>query len=141
MKDNNYSKQIKVTVNSEKVFHALNEGLNIWWGKTSNTTYVKGGQFTITFENGYWWTFKIIEYSPNKELIWKCVDGEPLFNKEWIGHILYWSIDGKNNETTINFHQTGLNPEIHCYEVCSKTWDMFISENLKKHLENLNDFA
>ena len=111
MKDNNYSKQITVSVNTEKVFKALNEGLNMWWGKTSNTAYKKGGQFTITFENGYWWTFKIIEYTPNKELIWKCVDGKPDFNKEWIGHTLHWTIDEINKATTINFHQTGLNPK------------------------------
>lgn len=135
MKDSNYSKQIIVSANSETVFQALNLGLNSWWGEISNAIFCEGGHFTITFENGYWWTFKIMEYLPNKELIWKCIDGEPDFNKEWFGHILQWTIDENANKTTINFHQTGLTPELHCYDVCSKTWTMFISERLNNFLE------
>lgn len=135
MQDNNYSKTIEISTTPKNVFKALNEGLNTWWGKISNEKFKNEGQFTITFENEYWWTFEILEYIPNKELVWKCVDGEPDFNKEWIGHILHWTIEGNKTKSTINFQQTGLTPELHCYDTCSKTWDMFISEKLNTFLE------
>lgn len=130
----NYSIQIEVTSNSIQVFEALNKGIDKWWGKTSNSQFEPNGQFTVTFENGYWWTFKIIKYSPNKELIWKCIDGEPEFNKEWIGHQLYWKIEEKENKTLLNFKQIGLTQKLHCYQVCSSTWDMFIAQKLRSFL-------
>ncbi|WP_303318817.1 hypothetical protein Q4Q34_05020 [Flavivirga abyssicola] len=130
----NYKKQLEVNASSKQVFSALNEGLHLWWGKISNSDFKTGGQFTIQFENDYWWTFKIMEHTPNLELVWKCIDGEPDFNKEWIGHVLHWKITEPAEKSLINFHQIGLNPNIDCYSICSKTWDMFISERLKKHL-------
>lgn len=129
-----YTQQIEVSANIKDVFKSLNEGLNSWWGNISNSEFKEGGQFTITFENGYWWTFKIKEYSPNKELIWKCIDGEPEFNKEWVGHILHWTITKKGTKALINFHHIGLTEELHCYDVCSSTWDMFITEKLNNYL-------
>lgn len=131
----NYTKTISFIANAEKVFNALTKDLHLWWGKTSNVDLKTEGQFTIEFENGYWWSFKITEYIPNKKLIWKCIDGEPDFNKEWIGHILHWVIKKKYSKTTVSFQQTGLTPKLHCYEVCSSTWDMFIGERLKQFVD------
>ena len=133
--DINYKNQLEVNASSEQVFFALNEGLHSWWGKISNSEFKTGGQFTIRFENGYWWTFKVIEYTPNHELVWKCMDGEPDFNKEWIGHVLHWEIKEQNGKRLINFHQVGLTPNIDCYNVCSTTWDRFITNSLKDFLE------
>ena len=130
----NYSHQIEFTSSPKQIFHALNDGINYWWGKTSNSLFETGGQFTITFENGYWWTFKILEYSPNKELVWKCIDGEPEFNKEWVGHVLHWQIEEKESNTVLNFNQIGLTPQLHCFDACSSTWDMFITQKLKSFL-------
>ena len=97
----NYSKSIEVNTKSQQVFKALTEDLHLWWGITSDSDFKEGGHFTIHFENGYWWTFKIMEFTPNKELIWKCIDGEPEFNKEWIGHVLHWNITKSESKTTI----------------------------------------
>ena len=129
-----YTQHIKVPSTIGEAFKALTEDIHLWWSKTSNSIQKQGGQFTIQFDNGYWWTFKIIEFTPHSELVWKCIDGEPDFNKEWIGHVLHWSINQDGDQTTLEFHQAGLRPQLHCYEVCSKTWDMFITEKLKQHL-------
>ena len=132
-----YTKKLQVSASAEQVFSALTYGLNDWWGKISKSLFKAGGQFTIQFENGYWWTFKIIEFSPNNELIWKCIDGEPDFNKEWIGHVLHWQIEKKHSKTILRFHQAGLTPDIDCYEVCSSTWNMFIANRLKNYIETI----
>ncbi|WP_299116349.1 SRPBCC domain-containing protein [uncultured Winogradskyella sp.] len=133
--DLDYRKQIKVVSTAENVFKALTDNIHLWWSKTTDSIQKADGQFTIHFENGYWWTFKILEFTPNSELVWKCIDGEPGFNKEWIGHVLHWQIIEDESETTINFHQVGLSPQLHCYDVCSSTWDMFIAEKLIQHIE------
>ena len=59
-----YAIKVEVISNETKVFKALNEGLSTWWGAISNGEFKLNGQFTITFENGYWWTFKIMVYQP-----------------------------------------------------------------------------
>lgn len=131
----NYHKQIEVSSTAKTVFNALTDDINLWWSNTNNSVQKEGGHFTIHFENGYWWTFKILELTPNHDIVWKCIDGEPDFNKEWIGHILHWEIIEDKSKTIIKFHQVGLSPKIECYEVCSRTWDMFITDRLKKHVE------
>ncbi|WP_299272956.1 SRPBCC domain-containing protein [uncultured Psychroserpens sp.] len=133
--DLNYQKQITVAATAKTIFKALTEDIHLWWSKTSASSQNEGGQFTVHFENGHWWTFKILEFRPDHEIIWKCIDGEPDFNKEWIGHVLHWLIKETESKTTIQFHQVGLTPQIECYDICSTTWDMFITERLKDHLE------
>ncbi|OUR94640.1 hypothetical protein A9Q87_03125 [Flavobacteriales bacterium 34_180_T64] len=135
---NNYAKTIKVNANSTLIFKALTENLHLWWGKTTNHNFKTGGHFTVHFENGYWWTFKIMEYTPNHELVWKCIDGEPDFNKEWIGHVLHWEIKASELSTYIQLTHFGLTPETDCFDVCSKTWNMYIEKHLKKFLHSKN---
>jgi len=130
----NYTNSINVNSSNKEAFSALTENLHYWWGKTSSKLFEENGQFTVTFDNGYWWTFKIVEFKPNNKLIWKCVNGEPEFNKEWINHTIHWKISSKNNSTHINFLQIGLTPELDCYEVCSSTWDRFLLGELKNYL-------
>lgn len=129
-----FSTQIEVETSIEKTFKALNEGLSSWWGNISEADFSTNGQFTITFENGYWWTFKIEKYEPYHELVWKCIAGEPEFNKEWINHILLWKITKQDSKILIKLQQIGLTPHLHCYEVCSSTWKRFLEENLKTYL-------
>lgn len=134
--ETNYTIQFELQTTKEKLFNALNKGMGKWWGNLSNTNFSQGGQFTITFDNSYWWTFKILEYRPNNEIIWKCIDGEPEFNKEWIGHVLYWRMkDYGSRSILLDFQQIGLTPELHCYETCSTTWNMFLKEKLMSYLE------
>lgn len=134
--NNNYAQKIKIKANANQVFRALNNGLNLWWSSISDAKFETNGHFTVTFENNYWWTFKITEYIPNKKLTWKCTDGEPDFNKEWIGHELHWHLEKKEPHTIVKFQQIGLTPKLHCYSVCASTWDMFITKKLKDYLEN-----
>ncbi|WP_299555089.1 SRPBCC domain-containing protein [Seonamhaeicola sp.] len=131
----NYSTEIEVPVRAKEAFKALNEGLDAWWGQISHADFSLNGAFTITFDNAYWWTFKIIEYVPDKRLIWECIAGEPVFNKEWIGHTLHWNIEEQPSKTLVKFLQKGLTPRLHCFDVCTATWDMFITQKLVAYLK------
>ena len=132
-----YTISISLETSKQELFSALNENLGKWWGTISNSNFRESGCFTVTFENGYWWTFQILEFTPNEELIWKCVDGEPDFNKEWIGHILHWKISENEDTTTLDFHQTGLTQNLECYDTCSSTWNRFITKELVDYLNNV----
>lgn len=133
----NYSQEINVSSNAKQTFYALTEYLHLWWGKTSHSSFKKDGQFTITFENGYWWTFKIIAYKPSTKLSWLCTDGQPEFNREWIGNTLHWRIKENSDSTTISFLHEGLTPKSDCYDICAPTWDRFITKELIAFLSTL----
>ncbi len=135
-KNLNYSQHLKISANPKTIFDALNEGMNNWWGAISNSNFTANGQFTVTFENGYWWKFKIVEFTPNQKLTWECIAGEPEFNKEWIGHKLHWSITKENQYTILNFNQIGLTPQLDCYNICTSTWHMFITQKLKSYVNH-----
>ncbi len=139
IKNTDYQKSIPLNTSAKNIFSALTENLHMWWGHISNAKFQDNGAFTVQFENGYWWTFKILEYVTDKELVWRCIDGEPEFNKEWIGHILHWQIEEKAEGTALHFHQTGLNPDLECFDVCSSTWDRLFSVDLIHHLDTLAD--
>ena len=131
----NYQQAISVNADSQKVFDALSQQINLWWGKTNSITAKSGDEFTIQFSNGYYWTFQVKEFLPNKKLAWECVDGEPEFNREWIGTTIHWSIESNENRTTLKLTHDGLTPALHCYDVCPTTWNMFITDSLKSFLE------
>lgn len=58
------------------------------------------------------------------------------FEKEWLGTSLHWIIGQKEGESVeIRLEHEGLVPDLACYEVCSPTWDYFITERLKEYLE------
>ncbi|MBT8195170.1 MAG: SRPBCC domain-containing protein [Bacteroidia bacterium] len=130
----NYEKEILVNCTPEQAFNALTKELILWWGEVDNQIGKAGDGFTIFF-GVEGWKFKVIEFEPNAKLTWKCVDGLVKFNKEWIGTTLYWTIEEEGDKTKVKLLHDGLVPQFECYDICSTTWDMFITESLKNYLE------
>lgn len=133
-KNNNYFKEIIVNAPASIVFSALTQKLDLWWGKTDKLLHTTGDEFTISFGKAFW-TFKITEYVPNSKLTWECIGGKPDFNAEWIGDILYWTIQEKDKTSKVSLLQVGLTPDMNCYDICAPTWDKFIMISLKSFVE------
>lgn len=133
-KDKNYLKEILVNATASQVFSALTQKLDLWWGKTDKPANIIGDEFTVYFGEASW-TFKITEYVPNSKLTWECIGGKPDFNAEWIGDMLYWTINETDNNTKISLLQVGLTPDMNCYDICAPTWDKFIMISLKSFVE------
>ncbi len=132
MKD--YTQHVRIKSSSKNAFEALTREIPNWWGSVDHSIQGINEDFTITFGNAYW-TFKIVDYRPNQLLIWKCIDGQPELNNEWIGHMLKWTIEEDANATMVSLIQEGLNESLPCYDVCSAAWDRFILVSLKAYLE------
>jgi len=130
----NYNQEFTTNVNPEIIFKAITQHLNDWWGNTDNTVFKVGDEFTTSFGNAFW-KFQIIEFELNNKVTWKCIDGKPEFNAEWIGTSIYWNISSSDEFTKITFIHDGLTPEFECYDICAPTWDMFITKSLKNFIE------
>lgn len=130
-----YNTKVVVKAPQEIAFNAIANKLNDWWGKTNGEIKKVGDEFTIHFGNAFW-KFRVLHFEEFKELTWECIDGQPEFNKEWIGSKIFWKFSEIKNETFIKMIHIGLNPSLNCYDICSKTWDRYIEESLKSYVEN-----
>lgn len=130
----NYQKNVELEVNASNVFKALTQQLELWWGKTDSPVQKISDTFTIWFGDAFW-KFRIEEFIPNEKLTWKCIDGQPEFNNEWVGTTCFWEIEPDGSKTKLSFTHDGLTPEFKCYDICAPTWDMFITKSIKSFLE------
>lgn len=130
----NYNNEIKITTSASNVFQALTQQIDKWWGKIDKPVSKVGDIFTIYFGKAFW-KFEVSEYNHNSKIAWKCIDGQPEFENEWVGTTVIWHIKSTNKETTINLIHDGLTPHFACYNICAPTWDMFVTKSLKNYLE------
>ena len=130
MKD--YNKSIIINKPVSAVYAAITENIPNWWSNDlTGTAAHTGDSFTISFGKTRK-TFNILQATPGKQVIWKCVkahiDMPTLKNKaEWVGTRLIWTISVTGQVTTLNFLHEGLNPDFECYDMCEVAWNEFIS--------------
>lgn len=74
---------------------------------------------------------KIIELSPNKRILWECVDSDP----EWIGTKISFDLTEKNGTTAIVLKHFDWRELTEFYQWCNYNWAMFLL-SLKSHCED-----
>ena len=136
-----YATKVLIRGNKEKVFDAISQHVQKWWGNTDSQVFKIGDEFTTSFDSTYW-KFKISEYRPFSLITWDCIDAKHIHSgyngieKEWIGTSVNWSLEEiDKNETLLNFTHNGLTPELNCYEICYPAWERFVTQSLKKFVE------
>lgn len=130
----NYTQEVKIIANKQRVFDALSKQMELWWGKVDQTIKGVGDEFSVFFGKAYW-TFQIVEFEENDSMAWKVIDGQPEFNNEWVGTLLLWQLKEDEGKVIVSFTHLGLVPEFDCYDICAPTWDMFITKSLKQFVE------
>lgn len=127
----------------EKVYQALTSesGLKGWWTSDCTIDPIQVGSVnTFRFDPTYT-VMKVIEFIPNKKVVWECVDHHfvnPDLNHydEWVGTRLIFQLDEKQDKTTdLKFIQEGLTPAMECFSICENRWHYYLGESLKSYLE------
>lgn len=135
----NYQNSLLVKSNRSSVYKALTEGIPKWWTKDfSGTSTVINDEFTVRF-GATFKTMKVLELNPAKKVVWVCIDTlidipELKNNTEWTDTKIVWDLRAENKQTIISLTHIGLTPEVSCYEICEKGWELFL-ESLRKFLE------
>ena len=128
----NYNATITVNKTLEEAFICINN-VSKWWkedleGNSENLNDV------FTNRNGeVFVTHKIIEFVPNKKVVWLVTDCNLPFLKnksEWKNTKMSFEISSIDNKTQISFTHVGLVPELECYNMCVPGWDKYIKESL-----------
>lgn len=142
LEENSYSVQVSLNCSSKRVFEALSTKIELWWGDQDRPVSQVGDVFTVSWGEP-WYQFRVVNYEPNTSVVWECIDSRQIIGdlegveKEWVGTQLKWTIDQITPQKThLHFVHEGLVPEFICYDVCSTTWDRFITFNLKKYVES-----
>lgn len=134
-----YQKIIAISKPASEVYKAITEHIAGWWSNDlAGAAAHAGDSFDIAFGTTRK-TFEIIEATPNKLVVWKCVKAfinmASLSNKsEWEGTTIFWDIAPAEQGATLTFLHKGLNQSFECYNVCENGWNIFLA-SLQAYIE------
>lgn len=74
---------------------------------------------------------KVLELSPNKRILWECVDSDP----EWIGTKISFDLTEKDGVTAVVLKHFDWRELTEFYQWCNYNWAMFLL-SLKNHCED-----
>lgn len=124
------------TVNQkpEEVFNAINN-VRGWWSESIEGNTAKlNEQFLYYYKDVHICKMKIVEFVPNKKVVWLVLENQFNFTKdktEWNGNKIVFEISEKGKQTELRFTQIGLVPSYECYNVCQDAWTSYIQGSLR----------
>ncbi len=117
----------------KQVFDAINNVRGWWSVEIEGDTNKLNDEFTYHYEDVHRCKLKIIEFIPNKKVVWLVLDNYFNFTKEqseWKGNKIVFDIIEKDNKTQLQFTQLGLVAGYECYEICRDAWTNYIKNSL-----------
>jgi hypothetical protein len=139
MKDQNYTTTILVDQTPEVVFNAINNVRGWWSEEIEGNTDDLNDEWDYHYEDVHRSKMKIVEFVPNKKVVWQVMDNYFSFTKdksEWKDNKIVFEITEKENKTQLQFTQIGLVPEYECYDICQNAWSTYIQKSLYSLITN-----
>lgn len=134
MQNKNFTTTIAVDQSAEKVFNAINNVRGWWSENIEGNTDKLNAEFMYGYKDVHVSKMKIIEFVPNKKIVWLVLENRFNFTKdsnEWKGNKIIFEIAEKDGKTQLQFTQEGLVPQYECYNVCHDAWTSYIQGSLK----------
>lgn len=134
MTTSDFTTTLLVDQPSEEVFNAINNVRGWWSEELEGSSDKLNDEFKYHYEDLHRSKMKIIEFIPNKKVVWFVMNNYFKFTKEkseWTGTKIGFEISKKDNKTQIRFTHLGLVPEYECFDVCSNAWTHYIQESLR----------
>jgi len=133
MTTSDFTTTILVDQTPIEVFNAINNVRGWWSEEIEGGTGKLNDEFSYHYQDVHRCKMKIIEFIPNKKVVWQVLDNYFSFTKdknEWKGNKIIFEILEKDNKTQLQFTQVGLIPEYECYDVCQNAWSTYIQKSL-----------
>src|ERR1035438_7833249 len=133
MEKKDFTTTILVDQTPNEVFNAI---INVrgWWSKEiEGGTDKLNAEWTYHYEDVHRCKMKIVEFIPNKKVVWQVMDNHFSFTKdksEWKDNKIIFEITEKDSKTQLQFTQIGLVPEYECYDICENAWNTYIKKSL-----------
>ena len=133
VKSKSFNSTILVDQNPATAFHAI-QNFRAWWSEEiEGRTDKLNEEFTYHYKDVHRCKMRIIEFVPNKKVVWHVLDNYFNFTKdkgEWKDTKISFEISKKGDKTEVNFTQFGLVPEYECFDICSDAWSQYIQQSL-----------
>jgi len=133
MKEQDYTETIAVEATPQEAFNSINRVTKWWTENLEGSSQKPGDEFTVRFGDVHVSTQKIVEFVPDKKVVWLVTGSQLNFlqdKQEWNGTKICFDIFEKDNKTQVRFTHQGLAPQIQCYKDCSNAWRGYIRESL-----------
>ena len=133
MNNQDYNATIEVSKTPEEVFNAINNVRGWWSEEIEGSTDKLNDEWSYHYEDVHRCKMKIMEFVPNKKVVWQVMDNYFSFTKdksEWNDNKIIFEITEKDNKTQLQFTQVGLVPEYECYDICQNAWSTYIHKSL-----------
>ena len=118
----------------KQVFDAMTNVRGWWSEEIEGDTNKLNAEFKYHYEDVHNCKMKIVEFIPNKKVVWHVLDNYFKFTKdksEWKDTKMSFEISEKDNKTQLRVTHHGLVPEYECFEVCRDAWTNYIQNSLK----------
>ncbi len=133
MTTSDFTTAISVYQSPSEVFDAINNVRGWWSEEIEGSTGKLNDEFNYHYQDVHRCKMRIIEFIPNKKVVWEVMDNYFSFTKdknEWKGNKIIFEISEKENKTHLQFTQVGLVPEYECYDICQNAWNTYIQKSL-----------
>lgn len=133
MKAKDYHTSITVDATPAEAFMRINSVTKWWTENLEGSSQKLNDEFTVRFGDVHYSKQKLIEFIPNKKVVWLVTDSKLNFIKdkqEWTNTKISFELSARDNKTEIHFTHFGLLPEVECYDACSNAWSQYIRGSL-----------
>lgn len=133
MKQTDYQTRITVATAANKAFECINNVSQWWTANLEGNSHRLNDEFTVRFGDVHYSKQKLVEFIPDKKVVWLVTDSKLNFIKdqqEWTNTKICFEVFTHEGKTQIVFTHHGLVPEIECYDACSNAWSQYIQQSL-----------
>jgi uncharacterized protein YndB with AHSA1/START domain len=111
--------RVGIKAPQKRIFEMLSttDGLTTWWTPADGDSEVGG---KLDFEGAV--VMEIVEVSPNKRVLWRCVEGYP----DWVGTTVSFELKKGDGETVLLFTHGGWREPSEMLHHCSTKWATFL---------------
>jgi len=137
MKNQDYHLCFTVENDIKDVFKNINLVSKWWTDDLKGSSQKLNDEFTVQFADIHYTKQKLVEFIPDKKVVWLVTDSKLNFIKdkqEWKNTKISFELSRLGDKTQIDFTHIGLVPQIECYKSCTKGWDYYIKGSLYKLL-------
>lgn len=133
MKD--YQISLMVNATPQKAFESINNVTQWWTENMKGSSQKLNDEFTVRFDDVHVSTQKLIEFVPNKKVVWLVTDSKLNFiddKHEWTNTKVIFELEDLGSKTNIHFTHVGLAPHVECFDACCNSWSEYLKDSLVK---------
>ena len=134
MNNHDFTTTLLVDHSTKEVFSAINNVRGWWSEEIEGSTDKLNDEFTYHFKDVHSAKMKIIEFIPDKKVVWQVMDNYFNFTSdksEWKGTKIIFEISSEQNKTRLRFTHQGLVPSYECFDVCKDAWTDYLQNSLR----------